>query len=408
MFPKAVPEFADLNRREFLSLMAASMALAGLTGCAPATPQKIVPYVVPPEQLLPGTPLQFATATEMSGYGIGIIVKSHEGRPIKIEGNPDHPSSLGATDTFAQASLLTLYDPDRAQTVSRLGQISTWDAFLNELRGRLDTFATRGQGLRILTETVSSPTIAGLLSEILKKYPGSQWHQYEPVNQDNARGGSRLAFGRYVDTRYRFDEADVVLSLDSDFLTWQPGKLRYAREFTRRRKVDSNGGMLNRLYVVESMPSITGAIADHRFPMRSTDIGSLLRAIVASKGSGEGPPWLPALLADLEAHRGRSIVIAGETQPAQVHAMVHALNDRLGNVGKTVFYTEPVHANPVEQTQSLQQLVEDMKAKRVDTLVMLGGNPVYAAPADLQFAEQLELVPMRIHQSLYYDETATM
>jgi Fe-S-cluster-containing dehydrogenase component len=405
VFPKSDDEF---SRREFLSLMAASMALAGLSGCASTPPQKIVPYVVPPEQILPGRPLSFATAVEASGHGIGIIVESHEGRPIKIEGNPDHPSSLGATDTFTQASLLTLYDPDRAQTVSRAGQISTWDAFVNELRSKLDGFATNAQGFRILTETVNSPTIAAQLTDILKKYPGSQWHQYEPVNHDNSRAGARMAFGMYVDTRYRFDDADVILSFDSDFLSWQPGKLRYTREFSRRRRPAEGQGTMNRLYVVESMPTITGAMADHRFPMRSTDIGSLVRAAFAGTPSAGAPPWLAPIIADLEQHRGRSIVIAGESQPPQVHAMVHAINDRLGNIGRTVFYTEPVSANPVEQTQSFQQLVEDMKANRVDTLVILGGNPVYTAPADLDFSAQLARVPLRVHHSLYYDETSAL
>jgi molybdopterin-containing oxidoreductase family iron-sulfur binding subunit len=378
--------------------MAASMALASLTGCKAAPPEKIVPYVRAPEDILPGTPLYFATAMPAQGYGLGLIVESHEGRPIKVEGNPDHPSSLGATDAFAQASLLTLYDPDRAQTVTQAGQISTWDGFITSLRPRLDQFRKNGQALRILTETITSPSLADLLNQILAAYPGCRWHQYEPLHRDNERAGSRLAFGRYVDAQYRFANADVILSLDSDFLTTLPGKLSYAREFARRRRIVPGQMTMNRLYVVEGMPTITGAAADHRFPMRSGEVGSVL--------SDHPPPWMRTVMEDLERHRGKSIVIAGENQPPAIHAMTHAMNYRLGNVGQTVLYTEPVEVNPVEHTSSLGDLVEDMKAGRVDSLLIIGGNPVYTAPVDFEFATQLERVALRVHHSVYYDETA--
>ncbi len=397
MLPKSDDEF---SRRDFLSLMAASMALAGLTGCKSAPPEKIVPYVQAPEEILPGKPLYFATAMPMSGHVLGLIVASHEGRPIKVEGNPDHPASLGSTDAFAQASLLTLYDPERAQTVTRTGQISTWDAFITELRPKLDGFRVNGQGLRILTESLTSPTMADLINRVLAAYPGSRWHQYEPGNRDNSRAGSRLAFGRYVDIQYRFENADVIVSLDSDFLSTEPGKLRYAREFAGRRKVAPGETTMNHLYVIESTPTITGAMADHRFPMRSSEI--------ASFGADRQPEWMRQIFEDLERSRGRSIVIAGETQPPEVHAFVHAINQRLGNIGQTVFYSEPVDANSVEHTQSLRELTEDIKAGRVDTLLSLGGNPVYTAPADFEFSQQLGTVPLRAHHSLYYDETAAL
>ena len=262
------PNYPDdeLSRREFLSLMAASTAFATLTGCAAAPPEKIVPYVHPPEEVLPGRPLFFATSMPSSGYGVGLLVESHEGRPIKIEGNPAHPASLGATDVFAQASLLGLYDPERAQTVTQAGQIRTWDAFIAALQQKLDHFRANGESLRILTETVTSPTLADLINQVLMKYPGSRWHQWEPINQDHSRIGSRLAFSEYVDTQYRFADADVIVSLDSDFLTWQPGNLRYAREFARRRKISPGETTMNRLYVIESMPSTTGAWQIIDFP----------------------------------------------------------------------------------------------------------------------------------------------
>jgi len=373
--------------------MAASMALAGVAGCKAEPPEKIVPYVRPPEEILPGMPLYFATAMPFSGYAVGLIVESHEGRPIKVEGNPDHPASLGATDVFAQASLLTLYDPERAQTVTQSGQISTWDSFITELRPKLDHFRVDGAGLRILTETVTSPTFADLMKQLLSAYPGSRWHQYEPVNRDNARAGARMTFGRYIDIQYQFEKADVIVSLDSDFLTTEPGKLRYAREFARRRKIAPGGTTMNRLYVAESMPTITGAMADHRFSMRSSDVRSFLSGTI---------------LEALERRHGTSIIIAGESQQPEVHALVHEMNQRLGNVGQTVFYSEPVEANPVEQTQSLRDLVEDMKSGRVDTLISIGGNPVYTTPADFEFSTHIGQVQLRAQHSLYYDETAAL
>jgi molybdopterin-containing oxidoreductase family iron-sulfur binding subunit len=394
-----------LNRREFLSTMAASMALASLTGCAAAPPEKIVPYVRPPEELLPGKPIRFATSMPSSGYGVGLVVESHEGRPIKIEGNREHPASLGATDIFAEASLLTLYDPDRAQTVSQNGRISTWDAFITALGESMISLGSGGgNGLRILTEPVLSPCLADQLKQLFTRYRGAVWHQFTPVHRDNSRAGTQLAFGRFVDIQYDFDNADVVVSLDSDFLSQQPGSLYYARKFAARRKVSPvAGATMNRLYVVESSMSITGAMADHRFPLRSSEIAALAQAMARNESR---PAWLSNVLQDLEDHRGRCLVIAGEIQPPEVHAIAHELNRRLGNLGRTVRYIEPVEFAPAANVESLQQLTRDMSAGSVRALVILGGNPVYNAPSDLGFAQQLSHVPLRIHQSLYFDETS--
>jgi molybdopterin-containing oxidoreductase family iron-sulfur binding subunit len=394
----------SLNRREFLSVMAASMALASLTGCAAAPPEKIVPYVKPPEELLPGKPIVFATSFPSPDYGLGLLVESHEGRPIKLAGNPEHPASLGAIDIFAQASILNLYDPDRAQTVTQDGRISTWDGFITALGDSMSRFEKdKGNGLRILTEHVASPTLADLLNQLLAKYPAAAWHQYEPVHHDNSRAGAKLAFGKVVDPQYRFEDADIIVSLDSDFLSWQPGHLHYARKFADRRKIVPGQKTMNRLYAIESGMTITGAMADHRYAVRSSDIPAIVRAIA---NGGNMPGWVPALLQDLDEHRGRSIVIAGEVQPPEVHALVHVLNGRFGNAGKTVFYTEPVEFNPVVNTDSIRQLTQDMAEGNVQTLVIVGGNPAYTAPADLGFVQQLSRVPLRIHQSMYLDETA--
>jgi MoCo/4Fe-4S cofactor protein with predicted Tat translocation signal len=410
-------ESGAMNRRDALKLMAASAALAGLTACTKLPPEKIVPYAQqPPEEFIPGKPLFYATAMTLGGVGTGLLVESHMGRPTKVEGNPSHPGSLGATDAFAQASVLTLYDPDRSQAVVTKGRISDWSAFLvamEQHRARLA--AQKGTGLRILTETVTSPTLASQIRSLLAEFPGARWHQYEPVSRDSVRDGTRLAFGEYVSAVYRFGQVDVIVALDSDFLCSGPGSVRYARDFADRRRMPDERAAMNRLYVVESTPTNTGAMADHRLPLRASEIEGFARLLaealgVKGVGSGRKPgipsDWIPALVRDLEEHRGASIVLAGTEQPAIVHALAHAMNQALGNVGKTVIYTDPLEAEPVNQFESLRALVDDMKAGQVDTLVVLGGNPVYDAPADLNFVENFLKVGMRIHLGLYYNETA--
>ncbi|MBI1927200.1 TAT-variant-translocated molybdopterin oxidoreductase, partial [Candidatus Poribacteria bacterium] len=237
-FPRQASELDTVSRREFLKLMGASLALAGLSACTRQPTEKIVSYVQAPEALVPGKPLFFATALLLGGIASGVLVESHEGRPTKIEGNPEHPASLGATDAFAQAAVLTLYDPERSQVVSNAGRISIRDAFLTTLNTQLAAQRlSKGAGLRILTETITSPTLAHQLRELLTQFPSAKWHQYEPVNHDNALAGARLAYGESIDTRYRFDRANVILSLDADFLFNVPGSLRYARDFATKRRV---------------------------------------------------------------------------------------------------------------------------------------------------------------------------
>ncbi|HZO99445.1 MAG TPA: TAT-variant-translocated molybdopterin oxidoreductase, partial [Terriglobia bacterium] len=413
-------EGKGVTRRDALKLMGASAALAGLSACTKLPTQKIVPYVRPPEEVVPGKPLFYATAMPLGGFAAGVLVESHMGRPTKVEGNPDHPASLGATDAFAQASVLTLYDPDRSQVIIREGRISSWGAFVAALTdARTDLLPRKGAGLRILTETVTSPTLADQIRALLAEFPQAKWHQYEPAGRDAAREGSRLAFGEYLNTVYRFDQADVILSLDADFLCSGPGAVRYARDFAARRRVVGPDSTMNRLYVVESTPSNTGAMADHRLPLRSAEVAGFAAAIAEKLGVKTGPghgqapsgvpaDWIPAIARDLLKHRGASIVVAGDGQPPAVHALAHAMNVALGNAGKTVIYTDPVEANPVDQMQSLRELVEDIKAGQVDVLLILGSNPAYTAPADLQFAENLLKVKLRVHLGLYDDETAEL
>ena len=413
-FPANAESHVDgINRREILKLAAASAALAGLSACTKLPTEKIVPYVKPPEEIVPGRPLFYATSMPLAGVATGLLVESNMGRPTKVEGNPDHPGSMGGTDVFAQASVLTLYDPDRSQTVMLEGRISSWGAFVAAMGNARVQLAPKGTGLRILTETVTSPTLAAQIRGVLAQFPEAKWHQYEPCGRDNEREGARLAFGQPVNTAYRFDKADVIVSLDSDFLSSGPGHVRYAREFSSRRAMQGPSSQLNRLYVVESMPTNTGAMADHRIPMRADDVKSAAHFLAAAlKAPGivadqSKEPWM-AIARDLERHRGVSLVIAGKEQPPSVHALAHAMNSALGNVGKTIFYTEPLEAIPVNEIESLRDLVNDLNAGKVEALVILGGNPVYDAPADFEFGPALLKAKLRVHSGLYYDETGEL
>ncbi|MGA2422692.1 MAG: TAT-variant-translocated molybdopterin oxidoreductase [Terriglobales bacterium] len=421
-FPKGASEWLDsVSRRGFLRLMGASLAMAGMTGCTKMPLQEIVPYVRQPEQVVPGVPMFYATAFTLSGYANPLLVESYLGRPTKIEGNSLHPASLGGTDIFAQASILGMYDPDRSQAVTHLGDVDSWAAFVKEIRGPLTVQkALRGAGIRILTQTISSPTLKDQMQALLAMYPLAKWHVYEPVNRDNALEGAKLAFGQPVETRYDLSKADVIVSLDADFLSAGfPGNVRYVRDFAKKRNPDAE---MSRLYVIESTPSSTGAKADHRLPLRAGDVERLVRLLLAGghplRELGSRNVGLPedqfrfmaAVQKELEGHRGTSVIIPGDHQPPTLHALAYAMNATLGNVGKTVVYTDPVNANPVNQTESLRDLVSDMRAGNVDLLVIMGGNPVYDAPADLGFGDCLKnsKVGLRIYHGLYGNETAEL
>jgi MoCo/4Fe-4S cofactor protein with predicted Tat translocation signal len=425
-FPRQAPSEWDdsVDRRDFLKLMAASLAFAGLSGCGRTPEQFVVPYVKQPEGMVLGKPQFYATVMPFGADAIGLLVESHEGRPTKIEGNPDHPSSLGATNVFAQASLLNLYDPDRAQTVTKFGEIQTWAAFLDSAQAiAAETKGTNGTGFRILTGIITSPTLAAQIQSLLTLFPQAKWHQWEPAVGDGTREGAKLAFGSYLNTVYHPERADVILSLDSDFLGSGPGHIRYAREFSRRRKLNGPNDAMNRLYVVEPTPSVTGATADHRLPLRASDVNLFARALAAKLGLGGSaavPPdaekWLDAVVKDLQKHKGASLVVAGEQQPAEVHALAHAINAALANVGTTLYYTAPVEAQPVNHLESLRQLCADIQAGKVETLLILGVNPVYTAPHDFDFASLIgfdrktkqKKIKNTIHVSPHFDETSEL
>src|SRR3989454_1404671 len=428
-FPQHAEEWNDpVERRTFLKLMGASLALAGLSGCVIQPPEKIVPYVKQPEEETPGKGLYFATAFSLGGIATPVLVRSNEGRPTKIEGNPDHPNNRSsdpndkgstATDIFSQASILTLYDPDRSQTPLFRGETRPWSTFVAEIRGLIDKEsdglkARKGAGLRFLTETITSLPLAAQMKQILTDFPEAKWHQYEPVNRDNARAGAIMAFGQPVNTIYDFSKADRILSLGSDFLSAMPGTLRYARDYAAKRRISGDKSEMNRLYVIESTLTITGANADHLFLLKPTEMLTFANRAVSGKvfDNWPNPPaslveaWGP-LARDLERVKGISLVIAGDEQPASVHALAHIFNDSLGNVGKTVFYTDPIEANSIDQTQSLRELVGDIDAGKVDTLIVIGGNPAYNTPIDLRLdLNRLNKVKLRAHLSLYNNETS--
>ena len=416
-FPKGASEWLDdFSRRGFLKTMGASLALAGLTGCTRMPNTEIVPYVRQPENVIPGRPMFYATAFTLGGYASPILVESQMFRPTKVEGNPQHPASLGGTDVYAQASILDLYDPDRAQNITYLGDVRSWNAFVDALRGPLSAAKSMaGGGVRILTQTVTSPTLAAQIRDYLDANPQAKWHVYEPLSRDNAVEGAKMAFGEPVETRYDFSKADVIVSLDADFLyAGYAGFARYTRDFAARRNPDAN---MNRLYVVESTPSSTGMKADHRLPLRPADIEGFARALASAAGisaegsvTGEEQKFVAALAKDLQAHKGSGIVIAGDHRPPVVHALAHALNRTLGNVGQTVVYSETVDANPVNRNDSLHALVEDMRGGKVDLLVILGGNPAYDAPADLEFASALKsnAANLKVFLGSHRNETAEL
>lgn len=392
------------DRRKFVQLLAASMALATMSGCSSPPPEPIMPYVKSPEGIVQGESIYLATAMPSPSGALGLVVTNDMGRPTKVEGNTLHPASLGATDAQSQASILGLYDPDRSQTVKRYGEIATWDAFMNFLR-QSGPAAGDGVRLRVLSGPVDSPTLQRQRQALLDQFPSTQWHEYEPAAQGSVRAGARLAFGEDLEPLYQLADADVVLAIDADFMCEGGGSVRYARDFMARRGDPTNP---NRLYAVESMFTSTGAAADHRLPLPPSAVAGFVRALAARMGIGQsaGPyahqKWVDAVAEDLQ--RGRSAVIAGDHHPAEVHALVHAINNALGNIGTTVQFIEPI-APRLETHQGLPELVAALNAGEVDLLLILDRNPVYDAAPELKFVEALGKAGNAIHWGLYSDET---
>jgi len=416
-FPSQASEWIDpVSRRSFLKVMGASMALAGLAGCTKQPDEPIMPYVTAPEDLILGKPVYFASAFPFASGAVPVLVKSDAYRPIKIDGNPEHPYIKGGSDPITQATLLDLYDPDRSQHVLFRGDTRTWAAFLAAFRGVLaDKKPSGGQGLYFLSTTVTSPTLAAQWQQGQKNYPQAKFVQYDPVNRDNHYKAAQQAFGSYVDAQYRLDQADVIVSLDADFLGGAifPGFHKLARDYAQKRKLDGTQQM-NRLYVVESVTTTTGFKAEHRLAVKPSEVAGFAQALASAVGAGgaSGGNWsdhqskyLQGVAADLKASSGKCVVIPGEFAPPEVHLAAFAMNQALGNVGKTVVYTDPVNPMPSIQTDDLKSLVADMNAGKVDWLVILNANPVYAAPTDLDFESALNKVGTIAHLGSHVDET---
>ena len=420
-FPGGAAELDGVSRRSFMQLLGVSTAIATVGAACRKPNEKIIPFVRRPEETTPGNALHFATAYALEGYTSGLLVESHEGRPTKIEGNPAHPETIGATTVIEQALILGLYDDDRAKQLRRGGEAIAWQTYLADVRTRGAKLAEKGgAGLRFLTGPTTSPLLADLRRRILERFPQAKFVSYGAVANDGAVEGSKMAFGRPLVPRHHLAPAAVILSLDSDFLADGPEQTRLSREFGARREPSRD---MNRLYVVEPAMTVTGGMADHRLRLRGSDVGSLVATLcgllsgrglstlgpVGSLGHGQGswdPKWLVALCGDLERNRGRSLIIAGRRHPPVVHSFCAALNVALGNLGSTVEYGAPLTTDATSGTAALGALAEDIAAGSVDTLVVTSENPVYSAPVDFKLAQLFKRVPNVIYHGLYEDETA--
>jgi len=392
---------APQDRRRALKLMAAAFAMGGLGGCDDGAPGgHLIPPVREPSNIIPGLPNFYSTASVVDGYAAGIVVKHQMGRPIKVEGNPQHPSSLGATDVFAQAQVLDFYDPDRGAALMVRGRPAGRAGLLTTLAAQRAQLArSRGDGLRILTGTVTSPSLTGQLDTLLQRYPGARCHQWQPISRDSLWRGAMIAYGQAVDSVPKLDSADVILAIDSDLLSSAPGHLRFARDFAARRNPVRTQKM-SRLYALESTPTLTGSVADHRFIAGPRDLHRITTALAAAILEGSTQPgvpgWVALLVADLLANPGRTLVHVGPDQPAETHSLVHAINEKLGARGATLDLVAAAAQTPLDQAASLRDLVDDMQGGKVTSLLILDSDPVYAAPGSLGFAEALTQVPFSL------------
>ncbi|MGH8143349.1 MAG: hypothetical protein ACREU2_12625 [Steroidobacteraceae bacterium] len=404
------------ERRHLLAVMAAGAALAG-SACSGPPDRKIVPYAIAPEQLVPGVPVFYATALSERGYGVGALVETNDGRPTKVEGNPRHSASLGATSPQMQASVLQLWDPGRSNIVLGHGQLQNWPAMQGMLAlQRTGLERDGGAGLYLLMRPSSSPTLAAQLDSLRAHFPRASVHVYDPLSRNQRLQGAQLAFGRPLEPLFHFKRARVVVTLDADFLQGWPESVRYARDLIALR--DPEARSMSRLYALESTPGLVGALADHRLALAPAAVERFAYRLAAAFGVGPatgGPSpaarWESALLADLRANAGACLVVAGEGMPPAVHALAYALNERLGTQGDTHAYLEPLNylgaaEDNAGQSQSLQALTAAASEGAVKLLVILGGNPLYDAPVDLDFAAALAHVPESVHLSAYVDETS--
>lgn len=404
-FPGGTDLLEGDSRRNVLKLMAASFGLAGLAGCRRPV-EKIVPMSKGVEDMIPGKPVYYNTVFTQGGHAVGVTVESHDGRPTKIEGNPNHPQSLGKANGFMQASVLNLYDPDRASQVRNEGAASSWEAW-DQFAAQMFRPETlgRGEGLRILSETIVSPSMMEVRKALAAKYPAAKWVEYEPFTNENAFEGARIALGQPYQVHYRYDLADVIVALDSDFLGLEAGSPLAVKRFSQRRRSTKPTDELNRLYAIESQFSVTGSMADHRLRAKASDIDAIASALAHELGVASdlnvlsGSPdatqkFVMAVKRDLEKHRGKSIVVAGPRQPARVHALALMINQALGNLGSTVTLTPAVS---VPSLAAFQELWSEVDQGKVETLVILGGNPAFTAPRAGRLAEAIKQIRTTVY-----------
>jgi MoCo/4Fe-4S cofactor protein with predicted Tat translocation signal len=447
----------QVGRRTFMGVAGAAGALLGLEGCVRRPEEKILPFTKQPEYVLPGIALHYATSVRSAGEPLGLLVTSYEGRPTKVEGNPQHPSSLGGSDGYVQASILDLYDPDRSVGPAQKTGDGLKDATLADFDRAFEALgkqadANKGQKLRVLLTPSQSPTTTRAQQALLARFPQAKIYYYEPIGPANAKAGAKLAFGVAADAFYSYRRARTILALDSDFTCGEAGSTRAAREFADGRRLSSPRDGMSRLYVVEPGFTSTGSSADHRLRLPASQVGAYLKALAAElfargaiKDPANKPPaepgaqpaastpspgleslrtalagakapagvpdkWIKAVAQELSGPQGegRSIIVVGSRQPPAVHALAFALNQALGNVGRTVLLHPPLEAEPTAAIDGISALAREMASGAVDTLLILGGNPALDAPADLKFGELLGKVATSIHASEYRDETSLL
>ncbi len=407
---------AGPERRQFLRLMAASFALAGLAGCdeRPDSRSQKVPWVNQPEHAVTSDAMHYASVALLDGFANGVLVTTRNGRPLKIEGNPQHPWSRGGTDIFAQASVLDMYDPGRSQTVRHLDEGSSWQAFRGAILGRFAALrAGGGKGFRLLTGPIGSPSLRAQIADMQRKFPRMHWHSYAAADRSGpVYAAAKAAFGRELETRWRFDRARVLVALEGDFLDPGPQQAGVSRDWIAARAASAQAGALLPMYSAGSLPNLTSAKADHAVVATPAELHGLAMGLLADLSGGAAPAanaggspvemWRAQVAAALHANRGAGLVIAGSTAPVAVQEAVHRLNAALGNTGQTVFYTAPV----LERGKPIADLAAAMRSGAVSTLVMLDSNPAYDAPGGLNFADALSRVALKIHAGSFVDETA--
>ncbi len=411
-----------ISRRKFMKVMGASLAFASLEGCVRGPVGKLVPYIQTPNLLSNNESQYFATTLRRQGYGCGVVVKSILGRPLKVDGNPHHPASLGAASAVEQSAILDLYDPDRAQGVKSTGKISYWDQFLTRFNNQVEQSGGPSRTrLHLLTQTITSPGVADQIKKMKNQFPLLEWHAYDPLHSDAKFSGQFLATGGNFDLLPHFDRAQLVVTLDHDFLSEDPGSLRYARDFMSRRRIQSDTRAMSRLIAVESCPGLVGAVSDHRFSLPSGKIPYLGWALARSFGltnnkitaaesdlAREYAGEIFKIKTGLEAHRGSSLILAGKYQPAELHYATAIINQHLGNFQKTLDWIDSVESSPLNHLASLQSLVEKLNQSQVDILLILEGNPVYDAPSDFLFEQALNKAALKIHLSPFFNETSIL